>query len=412
MNNKFYNFDNFTELLFNKSVKLLKSVTELFELELSYLEYKCLPTSTFLERAAFFESCNGKYTKHYLLYSNSRKSVNEGRSALTKAYFEDGRFSTGYATHGLFPYRGKFHPQLIKGLINIIGIKKGETILDPMCGSGTTNVEAALMGINSFGIDISPFCQLMSKVKYDVLTIDIEYMKTIKLDYAKLYKYFSNNRSVLKIDELGGDRKKIYYFALLAFLDSLGYSRRVNKTSHLELYKKVLNRYINTITEFLNNPYFNKQYLGKFEILKSSDALNIKLEDSSIDGVITSPPYSFAIDYVENDKDQLEYLGYSIKELKSKMIGLKGNTKKEKLSNYFNDMNKFCSEVSRVLKKHKYFILIIGSNTNQTGGIRLEQNVINSSREYGLNLVKSVIKPIKGMWNTMKEEYILIFEKK
>ena len=93
------------------------------------------------------------------------------------------------------------------------------------------------------------------------------------------------------------------------------------------------------------------------------------------------------------------------------MIGLKGKYKKDKLENYFSDMETFCSEVARVLKKGKCFIMIIGSNTNQTGGIRLEETVINSAKKFNLNLVKSILKPIKGMRNTMKDEYILIFQK-
>jgi len=113
------------------------------------LEYKTLQKNEFLERTAFFKSFDGKASNHFLLYSEKSEALAEDRSAKTKAYFERGQFSTGYATHGLFPYRGKFHPQLIKGLLNIIGVKKGETILDPMCGSGTANIEAAMMGINS-----------------------------------------------------------------------------------------------------------------------------------------------------------------------------------------------------------------------------------------------------------------------
>jgi DNA modification methylase len=135
------------------------------------------------------------------------------------------------------------------------------------------------------------------------------------------------------------------------------------------------------------------------------------LDENSVDCVITSPPYSFAIDYVENDKDQLEFLGYDTTELKNKLIGLKGKTKNQKLENYFADMDIFCMQVSKVLKKGKYFVLIIGSNTNQTGGIRLEEKIIDSAKKHGMPLVKSILKPIKGMRNTMKEEYILIFEK-
>jgi len=74
-------------------------------------------------------------------------------------------------------------------------------------------------------------------------------------------------------------------------------------------------------------------------------------------------------------------------------------------------METYCKEVSRVLKKGKYFVMIIGSNTNQTGGIRLEDKIIESGSKFKLKLVKTIIKPIKGMRNTMKDEHILFFEK-
>jgi len=271
------------------------------------------------------------------MYNQPAKALTDNRSASTKAYFENGLFSTGYATHGLFPYRGKFHPQLIKALINIIGIRKGETILDPMCGSGTANIEAALIGINSYAIDLSPFCQFMTKV---------------------------------------------------------------------------LKRYEDTVVNFILN---SSKYIsdpGIVSILENATAMETPLEDNSIDGVITSPPYSFAIDYVKNDEAQLNFLGYDVNKIRSKMIGLIGKNKNERLKNYFKDMESVCSEVSRVLKKDKYFVMIIGSNTNQTGGVRLEGKMIESCKKHNLTLVKSILKPIKGMRNTMKDEYILFFKKR
>ncbi len=409
--NKFYKIPTITHKLFNDEVELLPSVIELFELELAYLEYKTLDEKEYLARTAYAKSYNGKKSLHYLRYSEIPGEVSKNRTSTANSYFKNGIFSTGYATHSLFPYRGKFHPQLIKGLINVLGIQKGETILDPMAGSGTTNIEAALMGINSIAIDISPFCQFMIKTKYDALKIDLDLLNSIELNTDKLFRYFAQKNILQKIEKIEVGKKEIYELALLAYLDALGYSKRVIRSTHEELFKKVLNRYIGTVKNFLSNEYYNKNELGTVEILKNSDALNIELPDNSIDGIITSPPYSFAIDYVENDKDQLEYLGYNTKQLKEKLIGLKGKTKSEKLKNYFDDMDKFLNEVSRVLKRKKFLVIIIGSNTNQTGGIRLEQNVINSAKQHGLNLIKSILKPIKGMRNTMKEEYILIFEK-
>jgi len=410
--NDIFNTESIINEAFGNKVELFPSVNELFELELAHLEYKSLSGEQLLERTAYIKSVDNKFSNHYLLYSNNSEKIHADRSSATQAYFEEGQFSTGYATHGLFPYRGKFHPQLIKGLINILNIQKGETILDPMAGSGTTNVEAALMGINSKAIDVSPFCQFMIKTKYEALTIDLKLLQQTKIENKKLFDFFKQGDVLKRITKIGDDNKiKIYNLAFLAFLDALGYSKRVVKSNHEQLFEKVLPRYIETVKSFLANKYFDQNKIGNLNVLSDSDALNIKLDINSVDCVITSPPYSFAIDYVENDKDQLEFLGYDTTELKNRLIGLKGKTKSQKLENYFADMDSFCLQVSKVLKKRKYFVLIIGSNTNQTGGIRLEETVINSAKKYDMPLVKSILKPIKGMRNTMKEEYVLIFEK-
>lgn len=410
--NDIFNTESIINEAFGNKVELFPSVNELFELELAHLEYKSLSGEQLLERTAYIKSVDNKFSNHYLLYSNNSEKIHADRSSATQAYFEEGQFSTGYATHGLFPYRGKFHPQLIKGLINILNIQKGETILDPMAGSGTTNVEAALMGINSKAIDVSPFCQFMIKTKYEALTIDLKLLEQTKIENKKLFDFFKQGDVLKRITKIGDVNKiKIYNLAFLAFLDALGYSKRVVKSNHEQLFDKVLPRYIETVKSFLSNKYFDQNKIGNLNVLSDSEALNIKLGINSVDCVITSPPYSFAIDYVENDKDQLEFLGYDTTELKNRLIGLKGKTKNQKLENYFADMDSFCLQVSKVLKKRKYFVLIIGSNTNQTGGIRLEETVINSAKKYDMPLVKSILKPIKGMRNTMKEEYVLIFEK-
>lgn len=409
---EFYKLPYPSKCLFEDEVELLPSVTELFELELAYLEYHCLQKDELLERLAYFKSISGELTKHFVMYGQAPEALTDHRSANTKAYFRDGIFSTGYATHGLFPYRGKFHPQLIKAILNIIGIKKGDTVLDPMCGSGTTNIESSLMGINSHAVDLSPFCRFMTKVKYDSLSIEVEPLIGISSKARELFAFFNSSSYREEINKIKDtNKRKIYELALLAFLDSLGYSKRVVKPSHEQLFERVLKRYENTVVNFILN---NTQYidsLGEVTILEDATATKIPLEDNSIDGVITSPPYSFAINYVQNDNSQLSFLGHDVDSLKNAMIGLVGGNNAERLKNYFKAMDCVCAEVSRLLKNNKYFVLIIGSNTNQTGGIRLENKIIESCNKYRLELVKSILKPIKGIRNTMKDEYILFFRK-
>jgi hypothetical protein len=72
--------------------------------------------------------------------------------------------NTLYATHGLHSYAAKCPPQLVRyGIENFSS--PGETILDPMVGSGTTVVEARLHGRNAIGYDIDALACLIAKVK-------------------------------------------------------------------------------------------------------------------------------------------------------------------------------------------------------------------------------------------------------
>ena len=208
---QFDEIKSFSEKLFGNQIELLPSVTETFELQMAHLEYNVLKKSELISRSAFFKSVNGDFTNHFLTYSKTTDAIIKSRYVKTKQYFENGQFSTGYAVHSLFPYRGKFHPQLIKGLLNIIGIEKGQTVLDPMCGSGTLNIEAALMGIDSYGIDVSPFCQFMTKVKYDALLLENEKLSDVVIKTQELFDFFHDNQSkeILKKIEKS-NKQKVY----------------------------------------------------------------------------------------------------------------------------------------------------------------------------------------------------------
>lgn len=81
------------------------------------------------------------------------------------------RRSLRYGPHGIHEYRGKFFPQLVRSLLNLAEVTSISTILDPMCGSGTTPVEAMLSGCQAYGIDLNPLSVLMSKAKCHILHV-------------------------------------------------------------------------------------------------------------------------------------------------------------------------------------------------------------------------------------------------
>jgi len=79
------------------------------------------------------------------------------------------RQSTRYSVHGLHEYKGKFNPQVVRGVLNILGVSERSLLLDPFCGSGTSLVEAAHMGITSIGVDLNPLAVYITNAKLQAL---------------------------------------------------------------------------------------------------------------------------------------------------------------------------------------------------------------------------------------------------
>ena len=94
-----------------------------------------------------------------------------------------------YATHGIFRYFGKFPPPIATYLIENY-TKSGELVIDPMCGSGTTGVEASILKRRCIVNDLNPLSILLAKVKTTKITSQtlVEKLEYIKSNYRPLTK--------------------------------------------------------------------------------------------------------------------------------------------------------------------------------------------------------------------------------
>ena len=75
--------------------------------------------------------------------------------------------------------------KLTRVMINLIGLKKGETVCDPFCGTGTTLLEAESMGIHAIGLD---FDEKMYEISKENLKVNGYKSKVFKSNFQELLK--------------------------------------------------------------------------------------------------------------------------------------------------------------------------------------------------------------------------------
>jgi len=334
----------------------------------------------------------GEYTDYFqIIQKNRTRSVNQ------------------YLTHWIYPYKGKFHPQMIRGLLNIIGLEQGNTVLDPFIGSGTTAVEAQLLGINCIGIDISPLCVLQSKVKAEsiyALPQIVEWEEEITKGLSPSLFNLEGKTVDDLINSIPEERIKNFYkmAKLVAISDN---ARRRREFSNAFL--KNLELMIFSVSDYVQIVEKLKLRLGIMDI-KTGDSRALPLDDESVDGIITSPPYSIALDYVSNDAHALKELGHNISEIRKEFIGVRGKGQ-TRVDLYNEDMKLSLQEMFRVLKPKKYAVIVIGNATYLGQEIKTVELTIDNAEKIGFKLIKNIDKIIFGLYNVMRRENILIFQK-
>ena len=438
--------------LFPPRRQLLPNLSDVYELELAFYENLVLDDAGLLRNGAYFASVAGEPTRHFLMCTGKPLKLPDYSSSRLKSFFEKNIFRTGYGTHGLFPYRGKFHPQMIKGIINTMGLAPGETVLDPMMGSGTVPVEAALMGIHSVGVEASPFCRFMAQTKVDALTMSLVRAKRALGNHEEVFEYFKGrvgnslagskvrrrkaaegyNIAVMEsaaeyvttrdresLNKKDRETSDTYNFLLLAYLDSAGYSERSKRKAPLEQFRAILERYLFVVEKIQTVLKGVESELGTARILEG-DARDLAIEDHSVDGIVFSPPYSFAVDYLANDSFHLNFLGVDVDELRTRMVGLRGRSLADKFKLYKEDMDKVLAECGRVMRQGRICTIVVGTNSNQLSKVLnvppeqvpgLHRILVELANRHGFKLVKELSRPITGISNTMRREFILMLQK-
>jgi SOS regulatory protein LexA len=362
-------------------------------------------------------------------------------------------------THGIHIYPAMFIPQVARRLLETYS-KKGDTICDIFCGSGTALVESNLLGRNAYGIDLNPLALFIAHAKttpinpqkltkeYIALLDRIEKIKDKEIqkpDFNNIDFWFKE-KIIIKLAKIKKAIKEIkdqniQNFLMVAFSETVRFSSNSKngefklvrvKGEKLEnhdpdvfsIFRKYAERNIRGMTEF----YKDAQKDSWTKIIFGDSSKDSGIKANSIDCIITSPPYGDSrttvaygqfsrlsaqwIDVFDNPNDASgldnDLLGgratknlthlLSSDYLKESLekIAKQDEKRAKDVLSFYIGLNDCLKQAHKILKSKKYFCLVIGNRLVKQVRIPTDFIIAELGEKIGFTCESIIVRNIPG----------------
>ena len=246
--------------------------------------------------------------------------------------------------HDWYRFVLSFPPHLVQQYLETFCVDQTSFVLDPFCGTGTTNVECKKHGVSSWGIEASPLTHFVSKTKCVWANDTFNFLNTAKqiaLAAARTINSLSKPRtlseeqtslilknsiceqplsSTLVLRDsiraanspfedyylLALAKHIVYSYSNLKFGPEVGISRKKKESVD------VVEIWLSEIERMETDLEYWKHHSSTFADISLGDARSIPKRDyiGKVDGVITSPPYPNEKDYSRTTRLESVILGF------------------------------------------------------------------------------------------------------
>lgn len=246
----------------------------------------------------------------------------------------------GRSLHGIGPYQGRVEPRIARELLSEY-TAPGDTVWDPFCGSGTIPLEARLLSRDVVAADVNPYARALTLAKLHAPMVAETSFREIAAA-AKLLtrrtarslpkapqwvREFFHPRTLAETRILMGEfLRRGQHFNVGCLLGILHHQRRgflSYPASHMAPYLRTkrfprdrypeeyeyrdpICRLEAKVGRMLKHP--PPCLTSRFVVARDS-VISTPLSPSSVDAVVTSPPYMDDLDYARDSRLRLWFLG-------------------------------------------------------------------------------------------------------
>jgi DNA modification methylase len=357
---------------------------------------------------------------------------------------------TAALTHGLHRFAAKYVPQIPAWAMEEFAGQQ-DVVLDPFCGSGTTLVEALGRCRRSFGVDCDPLACLISGAK----TAPVRAARIQELGEAIRANWIG---PAARLEHpMPGLNNFTHWFSQHAWGQLQSLMAAINGLVCTNEERRFLYCVFSSIVRWVSNaddqtqktyvsgtlkkkpPEVSPTFWKALEKARSGlrdlelarlpeststviqgDATDVRLPESSVDLVITSPPYLDSVDYMYNFMLEYFWLGplLGVKDratfngMRRGVIGAK-NPKHKKLPHlpecladlilehdvldsrlpatqaYCHNMARHFASAYRVMKPDARYVLVIGNSQTKKGVLPIHDSLIRLAADAGFAFEKA-----------------------